>query len=304
MKYHELLSSYISRSGLSLTQITNALNEKGFSSHKGYISKLQNGKVAPAGDELNKALAEVLEGDPDKLIWYAYVEKAPDVTREVLSSFGDEMVGAAKKLISKFPGFFEGKYKKEDYIMSEEFRDYSIALWELTQKHFPEPTFELNENSEYSSIINFNNYRGDTIKENHLDGFEKVNSVIKVPVLGYIAAGSPILAEEHIIDYMEIPNPDKYSQDELFSLVVKGDSMTGSRIYEGDRVVVRIQNEVENGQIAVVNVDGENATLKKVKKYEDGAIWLISTNEKYAPIPLTNERARIIGKVIQVIFEP
>jgi repressor LexA len=132
----------------------------------------------------------------------------------------------------------------------------------------------------------------------------KIDSVLSVPVLGYIAAGLPIFAEEHIETYMDIPNPGHYKHGDLFILRVKGDSMTGSRIYPGDRVVVKIQPEVENGEIAVVNVNGDEATLKKVKKYDDGSIWLISTNENYAPIPLNHKKARIVGKVIQVIFEP
>lgn len=134
--------------------------------------------------------------------------------------------------------------------------------------------------------------------------FEPLDNVLKVPVIGHIAAGHPIFADEHIDAYMVIPNPDGYKQDEVFILEVKGDSMEGSRIHEGDRVVVKIQPEVENGEIAVVNVNGDEATLKKVKRYEDGSVWLISTNPKYAPIPLNNKKARIIGKVVQVIFEP
>ncbi|WP_053601072.1 S24 family peptidase [Bacillus sp. FJAT-18017] len=136
------------------------------------------------------------------------------------------------------------------------------------------------------------------------EDFAKIESVLSVPVLGYIAAGQPIFAQEHIESYTMIPNPGHYKDGEIFILIVKGDSMEGSRIYEGDRVVVKVQPEVENGEIAVVNVNGDEATLKKVKRYEDGSVWLISTNEKYAPIPLNDRKARIVGKVIQVIFVP
>jgi SOS regulatory protein LexA len=137
-----------------------------------------------------------------------------------------------------------------------------------------------------------------------VDDLQKVDNVLRIPVLGHIAAGLPILAQEHIESYVDIVNPNNFKESELFILIVKGDSMTGSRIYEGDKVVVKIQPDVENGEIAVVNVNGDEATLKKVKKYEDGSVWLISTNEKYAPIPLNHSKARVIGKVIQVIFEP
>lgn len=128
--------------------------------------------------------------------------------------------------------------------------------------------------------------------------------MMKIPVLGHISAGKPILAEEHIEEYTSVPNTGNYKQDDLFMLKVKGDSMTGSRIYEGDRVLVKMQPEVENGEIAVVNVNGYEATLKKVRKMENGQTLLMPSNENYDPILVDSENARIIGKVIQVIFEP
>lgn len=129
-------------------------------------------------------------------------------------------------------------------------------------------------------------------------------TMIRIPVLGHISAGRPILAYEHIDEYTSIPKLGNYNDDELFMLKVKGDSMVGSRIYEGDRVVVKMQPEVENGEIAVVNVNGDEATLKKVRKLDNGQTLLIPSNEKYEPILIDHENARIVGKVIQVIFEP
>lgn len=131
----------------------------------------------------------------------------------------------------------------------------------------------------------------------------EVHKILTVPVLGRITAGEPILATENIEDYIQIPNLWNLNEGEVFVLNVKGDSMIGSRIHDGDKVVVKIQPEVENGQIAVVNVNGNDATLKKVKKI-NGQTILYPDNPKYDPIFITNENARIIGKVIQVMFEP
>lgn len=133
---------------------------------------------------------------------------------------------------------------------------------------------------------------------------EKRYQVLKVPVLGHIAAGLPIMAYDHVEEWMEIPNAWNLKQGEVFVLKVKGDSMIGSRIFDGDKVIVKIQNEVENGEIAVVNVNGDEATLKRVKKTENGQVILFPDNPRYEPIFITNENARIIGKVIQVMFEP
>lgn len=137
-----------------------------------------------------------------------------------------------------------------------------------------------------------------------LTTYKKETKVIKVPLLGYIAAGQPIFAEEHIQEWREIPNLWGLKEGEVFLLRVKGDSMIGSRIYDGDLVVVRCQPDVESGEIAVVNVNGHDATLKRVKKTENGQVILYPDNPKYDPIFIENENARIVGKVIQVMFEP
>lgn len=134
-------------------------------------------------------------------------------------------------------------------------------------------------------------------------GAKSVANFIRVPLLGNIAAGLPIFASENIIEWEYVPDTFGAVEGEVFSLIVKGDSMTGSRIYEGDKVVVRIQPEVADGEIAVINVDGESATLKRVKHVE-GKVLLLSDNPKYSPILVNSENARICGKVIQVLFDP
>jgi SOS-response transcriptional repressor LexA len=134
-------------------------------------------------------------------------------------------------------------------------------------------------------------------------GAKTVGNFIRVPLLGNIAAGLPIFASENIIEWEYVADTFGAAEGEIFSLVVKGDSMTGSRIYDGDKVLVRIQPEVSDGEIAVVNVDGENATLKRVKHVE-GKVLLLADNPKYSPILIESESARVCGKVIQVLFDP
>jgi repressor LexA len=299
MTYAELLKQYIKDSRYTLEEISKLLLDRGLSASREHLSRLQNGKVPPATDEINKAICEITGGDPDKLSWYAYVEKAPEGFKKILNQLGEEIIPVGKRLLEKYPGFFDGNFPKDELEHSEEYQAFleeyrGAIITTLFTKGLELPA---NNPDKVNEIF-------DKYGEYNPPDLEKIEKVVYVPVLGYIAAGAPILALEHIQEHMEIPNPGKFTKDELFVLIVKGDSMEGSRIYEGDKVVVKIQPEVENGEIAVVNVDGENATLKKVKKYDDGSVWLISTNEKYAPIPLNNNRARIIGKVIQVIFEP
>ena len=117
----------------------------------------------------------------------------------------------------------------------------------------------------------------------------------KVPLIGAIACGKPILAEEHIEEYVEIPK--HVAAD--FALSCKGDSMINARIFDGDVVYIRQQATVENGEIAAVLIDGE-ATLKRVKFYED-RISLEPENPTYRPIVLWGEEmneARILGKAV------
>jgi hypothetical protein len=78
VKYSELLSEYIKNSGLSLGEISQQLANKGISADRSYLSKLKNGMKPPASDNLNYAIAEITDGDGDKLLFYAYLDKIPD----------------------------------------------------------------------------------------------------------------------------------------------------------------------------------------------------------------------------------
>lgn len=123
-----------------------------------------------------------------------------------------------------------------------------------------------------------------------------------IPVLGYVRAGIPIEAVEEILDYEEI-SEDMARQGEYFGLIIKGDSME-PRMREGDVVIVRKQNTVDNGDIAVVLVNGNDATVKKFFKYDSG-INLISFNSKYDPFTYTPEQVnslpvQVIGRVVEL----
>lgn len=118
----------------------------------------------------------------------------------------------------------------------------------------------------------------------------------KVPLVGTIACGAPILADEHIEDYVDIP---KHIHAD-FALTCKGDSMINARIFDGDIVYIRQQDMVENGEIAaVLNGDGE-ATLKRVHLFDDH-ISLEPENPMHRPQIYWNEEmnaVRIIGKAV------
>lgn len=117
-----------------------------------------------------------------------------------------------------------------------------------------------------------------------------------VPLVGRIAAGKPVLAEESIEDVYPLPK-DIVGEGDVFLLSVTGDSMIDAAITDGDWVVVRQQPTAENGDIVAAMIDGE-ATVKTFKR-KDGHIWLVPQNEAYEPIP--GDDATILGKVVAVL---
>lgn len=126
---------------------------------------------------------------------------------------------------------------------------------------------------------------------------------VSINVLGRVAAGLPIEAVENIIDTEEI-SEELAKTGEFFGLQIKGDSME-PRIYEGDVVIVRKQDDADSGDIVIALVNGNDATCKRLTKYA-GGISLVSLNSaKYEPMMFSSEEiatkpVRIIGKVVEL----
>lgn len=129
----------------------------------------------------------------------------------------------------------------------------------------------------------------------------KLEKGIKIPVLGEVAAGVPIFAEENYIGSEEI-SEELASTGEFFALRIHGDSMS-PRISEGDIVIIRQQDDADSGDIVIVLIDDDSATCKRLMKYQEG-ISLISFNPAYKPMTFSNKDIeekpiRIIGKVVE-----
>jgi repressor LexA len=122
----------------------------------------------------------------------------------------------------------------------------------------------------------------------------------QIPVLGRVAAGIPIEAVEDIIDYEEIT--EAMARDgEYFALQIKGDSME-PRMKDGDVVIVRKQNNADDGDIVIATVNGDDATCKVLKRYENGDVALLSLNPSYQPFYFSKQEVKdtpiqIWGKV-------
>jgi len=131
---------------------------------------------------------------------------------------------------------------------------------------------------------------------------QKPNKGVWIPVMGEIAAGMPIEAVENIIDYEEI-DEQMASSGEHFALQIKGESMA-PRFVTGDVVIVKKQPDIETGQIGIVLVNGENATVKKINKTDKG-IMLIPSNPQYEAMFYSIEDilslpVTIIGRVVEL----
>ena len=129
-----------------------------------------------------------------------------------------------------------------------------------------------------------------------IPGDDAVPTPTYVPLVGRIAAGGPVLAEQAVEDVFPLPR-ELVGTGTLFLLRVVGDSMVDAAIADGDWVVVRQQNTADNGDIVASMIDGE-ATVKTFKK-RDGHVWLLPHNPNYAPIP--GDDATILGRVVTVL---
>jgi repressor LexA len=157
--------------------------------------------------------------------------------------------------------------------------------------------------SHLSSLVRAGHLRRDPSKPRAIEVVDSGrhlhrSSTRDVPLVGHIAAGMPILAEEQIEEVLTLPT-EFTGQGPVFLLRVRGDSMIDAGILDGDYVVVRSQNVAENGQIVAALIDDEEATVKRFAR-RDGSIVLTPENRNYEEMVFT-EGVQILGKVIAVL---
>ena len=122
-------------------------------------------------------------------------------------------------------------------------------------------------------------------------------NLVEVPLVGRIAAGGPILAEQNVEDTMALPR-DLVGSGTLFALTVRGDSMTGAGILDGDTVIIRQQPEASDGEIVAALVGDDEATVKRLSR-KGGKVRLLAENPAYDPIE--PEEMSVLGKVVAVL---
>ncbi|MGG4449595.1 LexA family protein [Brevibacillus porteri] len=299
---------------MSLAQIIKEMEEKkGVKVDRSYISKLRKNPKYPASEEINKAFAEVTGGDPDKLIWEGYYETAPHSVKRILDKVNDFEV-LVKPLIEKklLNVEFDG-YESIGGVSQEELNegiDYANSLEfinSLDKAEKLELLLDLLTNLAIQNPSQYDQYISDLDQCNKFQVSEDMSSysvdkMYKLPVLGTIVAGKPLEFYEYNDGYTLI-DPDLLRGRDGFALRVKGDSMSGDRILDGDVVIVLKQEEVQPHEIAVVTIDGSEATLKRVKRQGD-MVMLVSSNPNYEPMLYHSKDIKILGKVVEVKFWP
>lgn len=129
--------------------------------------------------------------------------------------------------------------------------------------------------------------------------FTNTNRVVMLPLVGSIAAGAPIAAQEHVEDMVPVPSEMVRNHENAFVLRVKGDSMIGEGILPHDLVVVRPQQSAMQNELVAVLL-GEEATVKRIN-FSGNGVRLMPSNPAYEPIEVEQEDARVIGKIVGLL---
>lgn len=137
-----------------------------------------------------------------------------------------------------------------------------------------------------------------SIKVTH-PSYQSNNRVAMLPLLGSIAAGTPILAQEQIEDLIPVPQDMVRNIEHAFLLRVRGDSMSGEGILPRDLVVVKPQQTANHGDLVAVLI-GDDATVKRIN-FDPSGVKLMPSNPAYEPIIIDREDARVIGKIVGLI---
>lgn len=249
-----------------------------------------------------RQLADMLYVDCSSVTKWETGKANPDFKKlqQIAEIFGvsiDTLLGRHKHKSNNILQELRAEKGVPQYVVAEYLgiTKQSYSLYELGKRN---PDNEMLYNiSEY-----FNVSLDYLLGKSKIKNPEILGNAFKIPVLGSVRAGIPISAIEEILDYEEI-SQDIAQQGEHFALRIKGDSME-PKFSEGDVVIIRQQNDVDSGDIAIVLINGDEATVKKIKKQEDG-ITLIPSNPAYDIKFYNNNEietlpVQIIGKIVEL----
>lgn len=135
--------------------------------------------------------------------------------------------------------------------------------------------------------------------DSNSDAVVERRPVRHVPIVGNVAAGTDVLAQENIEEVMPLP-ADLTGDGDLFMLVVRGDSMIDAGIFDGDYIVARSQTTAENGEIVVAGIPGDEATVKTFTQ-KGAKVTLLPSNERLSPMEFDQNDVSVFGRVVTVL---
>ncbi|WP_176466372.1 LexA family transcriptional regulator [Terribacillus saccharophilus] len=325
MSYSELLKKNIVKSGLSLSQISERLKERGFSTDKGYISKLQNGKIPPARDDLNRALADILQIHEDELITAAYIDKAPNnkirVLMELRNIEKNTFEMTFRPLINgilnlpqvynlmreKYSELLEGDALNA-FLKKTQTPEDLVDVLKEQQMYYRNKIVHAdlgNEESMDQAFEDYMNFHETLTDISKIVSEELSNSYIeneinkKYSLVSVKEDFSVEYAPEKIKEQKLIEIPNKNPKKNYYITHATSNTYVGSRIHEGDELLIEVTKELNSGDMGFVEIDGEYWT------------GIVSNLDKYSATIFFNlkkfyrlDEVRIIGKVLKVTFTP
>ncbi|WP_194270758.1 LexA family transcriptional regulator [Fictibacillus phosphorivorans] len=332
MRYHDFLNTLIKNSGLSLTKIAELLRDRGYSVDKAYLSKLKNGKLPPAKEDFNEAIADILNGDTAKLISYGYLENAPEEFKELLS----EVNNIDELLDNSFTTIFSS-IQPHQIIDSDSELGYFLLQREFnmydSEAFIKKATTELSTsekwnlfiyitkdvkvyknvdqaNDKFDLIFDFTNLKPkkklNKIKVEHNEdtNTERLSLFtededIEVPILKNIFAGY-IYEAEDIKGSMTIKHTSINNKDG-FILSAHNEKMNLDGIHKDDLVLIQKQASINSHEeIVCLCIRNNPAVLARLQEYEDK--YLIKYNNVKEEIEVVDKNAvNILGKAVQVM---
>lgn len=318
--YPKLLKQYIKNSHMRLDELSEKLEERGLSASYHYLSKLQNGKVPPASEALNRAIADITKGDPDRLILSSYIQKAPKEVYDFITHALEQQeklktstlrtdILKDEKTYKAFRGFLLDRLdEKERDILAKQITTPQglINYYDKNHKKF------FTENPiDFKNVPNtiMNRIRREERDANLKEQFgmeyrddNPFKSAYNIATVSEIYGDKTVINEDNFLYYSVDEENEIYDVDNLIFTWAKDNAMSNKRILKGDKILIHLQQNFEDGDVVLINENSNIDTLREIKKLGDDTILLIASDNSRL-IELDDD-IRLVGKVIKVIFEP
>lgn len=319
-KYHEIVKDYIKSSKMSLSEITEKLNNLGIQSDKFYLSKLQNGKVTPAEESFNRAFAIVTNNDPDPLVFSSYIERTPDDVKQMIMQI-DQFSNLLENLINNLNSTLNLK-DLLDKDVQQQLLDKGVTLDKAEFSKQVKVNLTLTEKWNLFWIISSN------MKVSPFSGGNSTEIIVDFPTITTQTNGENTLHElfkdelnlgssdywnipilKHVYsdgvfkdtDYMGVESINPLDLDNNFGLIlnVYDYGMSADGIQKGDQVLAVLQDDINPTDICIVTVKDKPAIIRRIQLFDDVCI-LRPSNPVMKLMMHPLEDVKVIGKVIEV----